>query len=200
MNQYRCRPEELPPNLYRVQYSESQTTRTDEGLKAVNTTTVYGDSEHERALFKQAVGRHLTWSYRGRSPFVSLFSDRNHAENWGCAEPWRGSKPYREQWTLYTIETSLLGETYVFKVSELVDTLGVRIPERADQHKRGSYLCLHRVPAYAILEERAGRDVKYFRKYGDEHWDPYFGYDSDDSVVQNNINDDSIKMIEGLWN
>jgi hypothetical protein len=37
----------------------------------------------------------------------------------------------------------------------------VRIPERAEQHERGSYIRLHKVPAHAILEERAGSDVKY---------------------------------------
>ena len=167
MNQYRCRPEELPRNLYRVHYSESQTTRTDEGLKAADTTAFYSDSERERGLFKQAVEDHFTWGYRGRSPFVSLFSDRNHAEKWGCAEPWHGSNPHRKQWTLYTIDTSLLEEIYVFKVSRLVDALGVRIPGRAEQHERGSYICLHRVPARAILEEstrpanmKTGRNVR----------------------------------------
>lgn len=214
MNQYRCRPEELPRSLYRVHYSGSQTTRTDEGLEAADTATFYGDSERERGLFKQAVEDHFTWGYRGHSPFISLFSDRNHAENWGCTEPWRGSNAHREQWTLYTIDTSLLEEIYVFKVSRLVNALGLRIPEKAEQHEQGSYICLHRVPAHAILEEEAGSDVKYceyltkhletitniivVRKHGDEHWDPCLGYDSDDSAVQNNINDDLIKMIEGL--
>ncbi|KAI3322850.1 hypothetical protein HD806DRAFT_536031 [Xylariaceae sp. AK1471] len=166
---------ELPRNLYRVHYSESQTTLTDEGLEAADTTTFYGDSEREKGLFRQAVEDHFTWGYRGRSPFVSLFSDRNHAENWGCAEPWRGSNSHREQWTLYTIDTSLLEEIYVFKVSGLVDALGVRIPEKAKQHEQRSYICLHRVPAHAILEEKDGIDVRYCRENG-EHWDPCLGY------------------------
>ena len=55
----------------------------------------------------------------------------------------------------------MLEGIYVFKVSRLVDALGVRIPESAKQHERGSYICLHRVPAHAILEEKAGSDVKY---------------------------------------
>ncbi|KAI0415741.1 hypothetical protein F5X98DRAFT_388631 [Xylaria grammica] len=196
MDQYRCRPEELPRNLYRVQYPESQTTRTDEGLKATNTTTFYGNSDYELGLFKQAVENHFTWSYRGRSPFISFFSDREHAENWGCTEPWGGSDPHRDQWTLCTIDTCLLEEIYVFKVSRLVDALGVKIPERAGQHERGSYICLHKVPARAILEEKAGSDVKYGGDYYKEPWDPYWGYDSDDSAVRNNISDNCMRFLE----
>ncbi|EED14475.1 hypothetical protein TSTA_106850 [Talaromyces stipitatus ATCC 10500] len=199
MNQYCCRPEELPLHLYRVHYPESQTTLTGEGLKATDTTTLYGNSTHELSLFKQAVEDHFTWGYRGRSPFISFFSDRNHAENWGCTEPWRGSNPHSEEWTLCTIDISLLDGVHVFKVSRLVDALGVRIPKRAEQHEGGSYICLHKVPAHAIREKRAGINVKYSQEYGDEHRDPCFGYDSDDSAVQNNINDDLIKMIEGDW-
>jgi hypothetical protein len=142
MNEYRCQPEELPHHLYRVHYPESQTTRAEVGFKATDTTTVYGN--HDLCLFKQAVEDHFTWGYRGRSPFISLFSDRDHAEKWGCAEPWLGSNPHREQWSLFTIDTSLLKEVYVFKVSWLVDALGVKIPERAVQHERGSYICLHK--------------------------------------------------------
>ncbi len=109
MDQYRCRPEELPLKLYRVHYAESQTTRTDEGLKAANTTTFYGDSERERGLFKQAVEDHFTWGYRGRSPFVSLFSYRirlsGTASSW-CApgsvmlgsHGWRGVGGYEVCW------------------------------------------------------------------------------------------------------
>uniref|UniRef100_A0A093URP2 DUF7587 domain-containing protein n=2 Tax=Talaromyces marneffei PM1 TaxID=1077442 RepID=A0A093URP2_TALMA len=199
MSEYRCRPEELPHRLYRVHYPESETIRTDVGFKAADTTTVYGNSECDLRLLKQAVEDHFTWGYRGRSPFISLFSDRNHAENWGCAEPWLGSNPHREQWSLFTIDTSLLKEVCVFKVSRLVDVLGVKIPERAVQHERGSYICLHQVPANAILEEMTGSDVKYFQQCVDDRWDPSFGYDSDDSAVQNNINDDLMKIIEGDW-
>lgn len=161
MDQYRCPPEELPFELYRIQYPGSRTLRTDEGLVASDTTTSFGDSELERILFKRAMENHFTWGYRGRSPFISLFSDRDHAESWGCEEPWCGSSPHREEWSLYTIDTCLLGDIYVFKVSKLVDDLGVRIPERAKQHVGGSYICLHREPARAILEEKAASDVKY---------------------------------------
>ncbi|GAW17507.1 hypothetical protein ANO14919_069650 [Xylariales sp. No.14919] len=87
MDQYRRRPEELPRNLYRVDYLGSQTTRTDEELKAADTTTFYGNSEREQGLFREAVQNHFTWSYRGRSPFVSFFSDWDHAAKWGRKEP-----------------------------------------------------------------------------------------------------------------
>ncbi|KAK5635865.1 hypothetical protein RRF57_011577 [Xylaria bambusicola] len=204
MDQYRCRPEELPRNLYRVQYPKSRTNQSDEGLTAADTTTIYGDSEHQRGLFRLAVENHFTWSYRGASPFISLFSDREHAVSWACSEPWRGSSPHSEDWTFCTISTSLLHEVYVFKVSSLVDELRVKIPEKAEQHKKGGYICLHRVPEHAIIEEQLPRDVKGRTReldddYDDNRWDPYGGYDSDDSAVVNNYDDNMIRELEEFY-
>jgi hypothetical protein len=56
-----------------------------------------------------------------------------------------------------------------------------------------------RVPASAILEEMAGSDVKYCKlacKISLRRTKIYY---SDDSAVQNNINDDLMKIIEGDW-
>ncbi|KAI0891489.1 hypothetical protein F4806DRAFT_304308 [Annulohypoxylon nitens] len=200
MNQYRCQLEELPYRLYRAQYQESQTLRIDVGLEAADTATFYNDSVRERELFKRAVENHFTWGYRGRSPFISLFSDRDHAKSWGNAQPWRGwNRRGKEQWTLCTIDTGLLDEIYVFKVSKIVDVLGVEIPEKAEQHKHGSYICLHRVPTRAIHLEETGSRAKDFLEYGSDHQEYFFGYDSDDSAIQNNINDNIIRMIEDDW-
>lgn len=149
--------------------------------------------------------------------FVSLFSDRIHAENWGCREPWRISNTQSGQWTLCTIDTSSLEEVYVFKVRRLIDALGVEIPKRAEQHQEGSYICLHKIPVHAMVEERDGGDIEgCYLPYSvslrslliyevasndvNEYYDPYLGYSSDDSGVLNNINDDLMKMIEGDWN
>ncbi|KAI0523901.1 hypothetical protein F5B22DRAFT_422226 [Xylaria bambusicola] len=203
MDQYRCPPEELPRYLYRVRYPESQTRHTAEGLTAADTTTVYGDNEHQRGLFRQAVEKHFTSSDRDSSLFISLFSDRDHAENWAYMELWHSR--WSENWTLCTIDTSLLNEVYVFKVSTLVDELRVEIPPQAEQHKKGAYICLHRVPQHAILKEEPVQEVKrrslaldYHddNHNDDDHWDPYYGYDSDDSAVVNNINDNLMRALE----
>jgi hypothetical protein len=155
MDQYCCRAWDLPSFLYRVQYPESQTSASlAGGLEAADTTTSFGPGELDE--FRQAVQNHFTWGYRGRSPFISLFSDRNHAENWGRSQPWRGSDSHIQDWSLHAIDTSLLGETMVFKLSRLVEDLGVTVPERARQHEHGSYICLHRIPAQAIGQETNG--------------------------------------------
>lgn len=159
MEQYCCRLWDLPSFLYRVQYPESQTCRIERGLEAADTTTSFGPGGLDE--FRQAVQNHFTWRYRGRSPFISLFSDRSHAENWGRSEPWRGLNSRIRDWSLHTIDTSLLlGETMVFKLSRLVEDLGVTVPERARQHEHGSYICLHRIPAQAIVQETNGRDIR----------------------------------------
>jgi hypothetical protein len=79
MDQYCCRAWDLPPFLYRVQYPESQTCRIDGGLEAADTTTSFGPGQLDE--FRRTVQNHFTWGYRGRSPFISLFSDWSHAES-----------------------------------------------------------------------------------------------------------------------
>lgn len=119
------------------------------------------NSERERDLFKQAVENHFTWSYWGFSMFISLFSDRSHAENWGRKEPWLMPNKQSGHWTLLTIDASFLEKACVFKVRRLIDALGVKIPEKAGQHQEGPYICLHKVPAHAIVEELDGSLIKY---------------------------------------
>ena len=80
MDGYRCYVEALPRQLYRVDYPGSQTIFSyEEGFKAADTTTFYGK---DIKTFKEAGMNHLNWAYRGALPFISVFSDREHAENW----------------------------------------------------------------------------------------------------------------------
>ncbi len=153
-----CPPNELPSHLYRIHYPQSQTRYiTNEGLLAADTTTTYWSME----VFGSSVRRHFTWSYRGRSPFISLFSDKSHAKNWGRKEPWLGAEAEQEDdWCLYSIDTALLEDTVVFKLSRLVNFLGLELPEEAEQHIKGGYICLHKISASAIVEVLPGSDVR----------------------------------------
>jgi hypothetical protein len=112
--------------------------------------------------FKKAVEDQFTWSCRAALPFISLLSDREHAENWSLKEPWRGDKHPEGDWSLQVIDTTLLENTSnrFFKLSDLVEELGLNIPERAGQHVRGAFLCLHHIPAEAIVESRKPREVE----------------------------------------
>ncbi|KAG8526158.1 uncharacterized protein KY384_000151 [Bacidia gigantensis] len=202
MDQYIC--SNPPSELYRIQYSQSHTTfSTETGFKAKDTTTTFGFTDETK--FTQAIEKHFTWGNRDASPFISLFSNREHAENWGCKEPWnhRGGKG---DWALCTISTDKLEGMKLFKLSDLVEKLQVEIPERASQHIHGAYICLYGIPASAIIDKTSGTDVASDRDSRRESaidmWD-YLGEcgdnDSHREMMQENYNTIIEKNIEGGW-
>ncbi|MCJ1425256.1 hypothetical protein MMC29_003144 [Sticta canariensis] len=165
MESYRC--SDVPPELYRVDYPGSRTTWTSqEGFKATDTSRTFGGND--LLDFKRSIEKSFTWSCRDPSPFISLFSDREHAENWGCREPWLGnhrSERSEGGWKLYVIDTTELRRTTLFfKLSSLVRGLSLDIPEMAQQHIEGAYLCLHRIPPAAVAEVRTPAQVEEDRE------------------------------------
>jgi len=160
MDGYICSKLDLPNELYRVDYPGSRTTFSSlDGFTATDTTRTFGDNELNE--FKCAIEKQFTWSCREPLPFISLFSDREHAENWGLKEPWRGIKGPNGNWSLHVIDTTkIISTIHFFKLSDLVEELDLDIPKDAGQHIRGAFLCLHRIPTTAILESRNPREVK----------------------------------------
>ncbi|KAK0745119.1 hypothetical protein B0T21DRAFT_267717, partial [Apiosordaria backusii] len=160
MDEYRCPPQELPLHLYRVQYRNTRTVyNKSSGLEARDTTTLYNKSGFDDD-FIQAVQNQFTWGHKGRTPFISFFSDEEHATKWGYSLKGWGRSSSNDDWTLLTIDTSCLQNVYVFKLSTLIDRMGVQIPKKAmDSHKPGGYICLHRIPACAISSVRTGSDI-----------------------------------------
>lgn len=157
MDEYICR--NLPSELYRIHYPGSRTAfSTEQGFEASDTTTTFGPGELNE--FKQAIEKHFTWGCRDPLPFISLFSDRSHAKNWGCKEPWRGHGTSEGGWALHTVSTIHLESKSFFKLSDLVDKLCLEIPEGAKQHIHGAFICLHHIPATAIVEKRSGEEVQ----------------------------------------
>jgi hypothetical protein len=150
---------DIPIVLYRVNYPGSRTAFScTEGFSASDTTKVYNTNERE---FKQAIVNQFTWSCRASLPFISLFSDREHAESWGRKEPWRRHKGLSDDRSLHVIDTTKLKDTTrFFKLSDLSEQLDVDLPVRASQHISGAFLCLHRIPIEAIVEERSPGEVK----------------------------------------
>ena len=160
MEKFDCRPTDLPPKLYRLWYPGCQTTLSGNGLAAKDTNVFY--SENEMVAFRQSIVRQMTWSYRGAQPYITCFSEKDHAENWALKQPWNPRGQEKGSWILLTIDTRLLSETYVFRLNDLVKNLALTIPERAFQHVQGAYLCLHRIPMSAIAcltEVRGGTQV-----------------------------------------
>jgi hypothetical protein len=160
MDKYICAIRDLPDIIYRVDYPGSRTTfSTQEGFVAADTNKVFGANELND--FKRAIEGHFTWSHRASSPFISLFSDREHAENWACKEPWRENNGSRGGWALYVIDMDgLKNMTSFFKLNDLVERLNLDIPEGAQQHMQGAFVCLHHIPATAIVDKRTPAEVE----------------------------------------
>ncbi|KAL8937602.1 MAG: hypothetical protein Q9216_004342 [Gyalolechia sp. 2 TL-2023] len=202
MDTYHCPPNALPAHLYRVQYPGSQTFLSGDGLEARDTNVFYPTDRMQE--FGQSIVNQLTWGHRGAQPYISCFSDEEHAHNWALKEPWTGtSNPRRARdWTVLTIDTSLMSGTKVFKLSHLVQALHLFLPDKASQHIHGGYLCLYTVPTSAIVKQASAGEVEAEvdnRKYRDVY-DPLDDYSGSDlEAAENNLNDDLAKMIEGNW-
>ena len=80
--------------------------------------------------------------------------------NWGCKEPWRGHGNSKGDWALHTVSTTPLEGKTFSKLSDLVEKLCLDLPEGAKQHVHGAFICLHRIPATAIVDERSGKEVE----------------------------------------
>jgi hypothetical protein len=158
MEKFRRRPAVLPVNLYRVQYPGCQTALSGNGLEAKDTNVTY--TEDGMNAFRQSIIEQLTWGHRGAQPYITCFSDKDHAENWALKEPWNPGEREKDSWSLLTINTRSMPETYVFSLNDLVTQLDLALPERVSQHVRGAYLCLHRIPTTAIVSSASPREVK----------------------------------------
>ncbi|KAK4670119.1 uncharacterized protein QC763_0039510 [Podospora pseudopauciseta] len=161
MDSVRCSHKELPSYLYRIQGKTTQTQYdTSEGLEARDTTTLFGRTSGQDK-FSKAVYNQFNWSFQGRTQFISFFSSKKHATHWGRKlKKWGLRSDSDDDWSILTIDTSCLKNTYVFKLSTVIDELGVQIPQKAeDAHKDGAYFCLYRVPPCAIVSEKRGREL-----------------------------------------
>lgn len=111
MEKFRRRHADLPVNLYRVQYHGCQTALSGNGLQAKETNVTY--TEDDMNAFRQSIIDQLTWGHRGDQPYITCFSEKDHAENWACKQPWNHSDYGNESWSLLTIATELMPETCI---------------------------------------------------------------------------------------
>ncbi|KAK4679977.1 hypothetical protein QC764_0040290 [Podospora pseudoanserina] len=168
MDSVHCSHKELPSYLYRIQGKTTQTQYdTSEGLEARDTTTLFGRTSGQDK-FSKAVYNQFDWYFEGRTQFISFFSSKDHATNWGHKlKKWRRGSRSNDDWSILTIDTSCLENTYVFKLSTVIDELGVQIPQKAgDAHKDGAYFCLYRVPPCAIVSKKTGSETDEFDSIG----------------------------------
>ncbi|CZR52080.1 uncharacterized protein PAC_01957 [Phialocephala subalpina] len=204
MDEYVCSTWDLPNKLYRVHYPGSRTTFTSQhGFTASDVTKVFRSGE--LSDFKSALEKQFTWGCRDPLPFISLFSDKRHAENWGRKEPWSEHKDSEGNWALHVVNgVELRRTTHIFRLSDLVKKLSLKVPESARQHIQGAFICLHRIPASAIVESRSPAEIEH-GKYTDvdiDTWDylgDYGDNDSDREMLQENYNTIFEKNIEDNW-
>ncbi|KAJ6787654.1 hypothetical protein PWT90_06889 [Aphanocladium album] len=170
------------------------------------TNTYEGDQDG----FKRDVVNQFTWRYREPLRFISLFSDKDHANNWALREPWHVRQPFEggEPWKLYVINAALLKDATLFRLAELVERLQLEIPRSAQQHIKDAYICLHRIPASAIIAEQNSEQVAVGRRcrFGESEALQYDTYDYLDEhsggeyeALQENWNTLLEKNMEYSW-
>lgn len=163
MNTFSLYPADVPGTLYRVQYGDSMTTYDIyEGLEADDTVTFYDDGGDEQEEddtlqeFGDAVEQHLSRDTDYKSIFISLFSQRRHAENWMLERHTRfGSR----NCTLLQINTAALHGFFIFRAEEIVDALSLSIPEAAQASVAREYLIAHYIPPRAIIRSQTVHDI-----------------------------------------
>jgi len=161
MERFRLDQRMLPTFLYRVDYPGSQTSYTrGTGFTARDTTSFYSEDSD----FRKSVVEAFTWSCRNPSPYIAVFSEKSHAENW--AHSWSDRNGY--VCDVVTLDTRNFSNTHVFHLSALVAQLGIVLPDGAQQHQRGAYLCLHRIPAAAVCATEATSSILH-SKLNDTH-------------------------------
>ena len=98
----------------------------------------------------------MSWDTDYRSIFISLFSQRRHAENWMLERHTRfGSR----NCTLLQIDTANLVAFFIFRAEEIVDALSLSIPEAAQASVAREYLIAHYVPSRAIIGSQTVDDI-----------------------------------------
>jgi hypothetical protein len=157
MEGFRLPPATLPTRFYRVHYPSSHTTFTNfRGFSASDTQTFY-PHDAQQALFFQSLRCHSKWSDSTPSPYISVFSDKRHAENWALEWSRNNSCVGCE---VFEIDSSSLGNVYVFSVARMSWQLQARPSELVDRLDPDEYLCLHRIPAEAVVGCRGTMEIE----------------------------------------
>jgi hypothetical protein len=152
MERFRLTTSDLPLNFYRVQYPGTWTNFDEEGRLAAKDT----ESTHStESSLRDAVIDAFKWNSYTPSPFIIVFSDRDHAERWAVT-----MSKSRGECEVFTIDTRQLDGVHIFKLSTLVDKLGIKLPEKAQQHKNMAYLCLHWIPATALSSSESTSSIQ----------------------------------------
>ena len=146
MEAWSVEPRYVPRRLYRVDYEDAMTEyipgRGFEAAIFVPESELSADP----ALFIRSIEDHLDWYSEVPSPFISLFSDRWHAENW--AQTWSKNKE-GQAYRVFEIDGTQLDPAFLFRPYIMKTRLGAEIDNpRVDFHE---LLYLNYIPEEAIM-------------------------------------------------
>ncbi|MCJ1326844.1 hypothetical protein MMC10_003510 [Thelotrema lepadinum] len=168
----------LPTRLFRVEYETARSSSSSisnnasfpDLLAADEETTFLLHDEQQPFLqdnaFKQAIKAHCNWDKDEKSPFLSVFSDKEDAIQWGLAAPWncnrRGAAKF--DFKVYEFETTLIAsQVYIYELERLMSRIHITFPKSTKRGRSGlttddEYLVLHRIPGSSIVECQGRED------------------------------------------
>ncbi|KAK4911307.1 General control protein [Elasticomyces elasticus] len=127
------------------------------GLSAADTVTPFEDDD---STFKQSIINQFTWGNRTPTPFISVFSNHDHARLWALK---MGTLVQ-----LYKIDVSQLSAQQIYQLATVVRHFDIKLAEAAQQHRAGAYLILHNIPPAAIVGVEDQEAIESYI-YGRDH-------------------------------
>jgi len=130
--------------LYRVQVPGSATKFVNGALVAAGARFT-DQTIHDYA--PRLLHEHFLWSSNHPSPFISVFTDEDHARNWATGLV---RKNAGMACTIYKVNPFQLRLNPIFDATQLVMELNIELPDAARSQAENEYLVLRTIPAGAI--------------------------------------------------
>lgn len=153
--------EALPYRLYRV-YDNSSVSKYSKryGFRAQDDEFPPEDAEIACFMW-EPVRRHLDWSNRCPTPFVSTWESSQKAWETAKGREERGCQNVQ----IAVIDVDILNENNVWfaKLIDVVKKFNVRLPDKTRRYlSPDEYLCLHSIPRKAIIRVMAWEDFEEY--------------------------------------
>lgn len=145
----RLRHTSKPSRGYRVQYEGAWTTVTTIGGLQASSIFPNPSRGFTDTKLKQLTSEHLDWNSCQGSPFISIFTDLGHAEDWALKWSERNGGKVA---SVLVIDCNKI--TRLLSVREVVDHLGIHIPEMLPEQYEDEYIAINQIPTEAIVESR----------------------------------------------
>ena len=147
----RLRHTSKPSRGYRVQYEGAWTTVTTIGGLQASSIFPNPSRGFTDAKLKQLTSEHLDWNSSLGSPFISIFTDQSHAEDWALKWSERNGGKVA---SLLVIDCNKI--TRLLSIREVVRQLGIETTrtEMVPEQYEDEYVAINQIPTEAIIENR----------------------------------------------